>query len=162
MGHTLCPPNSSPMPLVGSVGLLVARTPRYRRSHHVEEPLGARAQVVQAGYHGPNGDLRDNDQDKQDADTMHPVRILDACLWAGEAVALGRLLPHIERHTKYEAEGEGDQPPEYDHEIVSQVGEAAVGLRVKHPVDVLGVRVVIRRQSRLRSPWQSFESRRST
>ena len=130
------------MPLVGSVCLLVARPPRLCRSHHVQEPLGGGAQVVQAGDHCPDGNLCDNDQDEQDADAMHPVGILDASLRAGVAVALGRLLPHVERHPQDEAKGEGYEPPEHDHEIVSQVGEAAVGLRVEHPVDVLRRRMV--------------------
>ena len=140
--NTLRPPHSSPVPLVGSVCLLVARPPRLCRSHHVQEPLGGRAQVVQAGDHRPDGDLRNHDQDKQDADAVHPVGILDASLRAGVAVALCGLLPHVESHPQDEAEGKGDEPPEDDHEIVSQVGEAAVGLGVEHPVDVLGSRRV--------------------
>ena len=134
---TLRPPNSGLVPLVGPVCLLVARSPRLRRPHHVQEPLGGGAQIVEAGDHRPDGDLRDHDQDKQDADAMHPVGILDASLRTGVTVALGGLLPHIESHPQDEAEGKGDEPPEHDHEIVTEVGEAAVGLRVEHPVDVL-------------------------
>jgi len=139
---TLRSPHGSPVPLIGSVRLLVARPPCFGRPHHVQEPLGGGAQVVQAGDHRPDGNLCDNDQDEQDADAMHPVGILDASLRAGVAVALGGLLPHVESHPQDEAEGKGDEPPEDDHEIVSQVGEAAVGLGVEHPVDVLGSRRV--------------------
>ena len=115
---TLRPPNSGLVPLVGPVCLLVARSPRLRRPHHVQEPLGGRAEIVEAGDHRPDGDLGDHDEDEQDPDAMHPLRVLDARLGAGEAVARGGLLPHPEGHAEDEAEREGDNPPKDDHEVV--------------------------------------------